>query len=132
MAESKKINIAVLFGGRSSEHEISILSAQSIIQNLDKDRFEAVPIGISKQGIWYLSQNDLVLSQPQLTLSTDQDYQLFAPDLLGKQPLQVASSKVLSQLNHRDRLFDVIFPAIHGPLCEDGTVQGLLELVDVP
>lgn len=135
MNKSPKIRVAVLYGGRSGEHEISLLSATSVIQNLDRQRFEVVPIGIDKQGSWFLG-DDIIrkeLSEPAiLRLTRAAERQLFNPDLIGKSLQQVQSSALLPQLKHKERLFDVIFPVIHGPLCEDGSVQGLLELADIP
>jgi len=128
---SNKIRVAVLYGGRSGEHEVSLRSATNVIQNLDKERFEVVPIGIDKQGVWYLGDDSVQRRLEQdgtLHLSQDQVNMLFAPELLGHQ----VPTKSVTALNKMGRLFDVIFPVIHGPLCEDGTVQGLLELADVP
>jgi D-alanine-D-alanine ligase len=128
----RKIRVAVLYGGRSSEHEVSLQSATNVIQNLDKSKFEVVPIGIDKQGSWYLSHDPF----PQLNdggalqLSPADERMLFTPDLIGKQPN--VARELTSHLGSPERIFDVVFPVIHGPHCEDGTVQGLLELADVP
>lgn len=134
MTHQKKIRVAVLYGGRSGEHEVSLLSAKNVIQYLDPDLFEVVPIGIDKQGAWYLGQN---ISQKELSASTSlqlhaqADRLLFNPDQIVKRTLAV-SKELLPQFNASDKLFDVVFPAIHGIFCEDGTIQGLLELADVP
>ncbi len=134
MIKSNKIRVAVLYGGRSSEHEVSLLSATNVIQNLDRSRFEVVPIGIDKQGAWFLGEDISKLSNEsgKLQLQQDSERMLFTPDLIGKQPALRHPSQFISHLKNSERLFDVVFPAIHGPLCEDGTVQGLLELADVP
>jgi D-alanine-D-alanine ligase len=129
-----KIRVAVLYGGRSSEHEVSIRSATKVIQYLDRSRFEVIPIGIDKKGVWFLGE-DLTQKQIEeaevLQLKQDIKKMLFTPSLIGgAQP--ALSEKRNSHNNKTERLFDVIFPVIHGPLCEDGTVQGLLELADVP
>lgn len=134
MSTSEKIRVAVLYGGRSGEHEVSLVSATNVIQNLDRSLFDVIPIGIDKQGSWYLGDdiNKKELTSPHvLKLQRETERQLFNPDSIGKtiqqvQPMQLPSSHV------SQRLFDVIFPAIHGTLCEDGTVQGMLELTDVP
>jgi D-alanine-D-alanine ligase len=154
MAKTKKIRVAVLYGGRSGEHEVSLVSATNVIQNLDRSKFEVVPIGIDKHGGWFLGddvfkKNELN-SSAMLRLQRDSERQLFAPSLIGKSvyefepELSTSSSNKTSELPESatgkngqmglltDRLFDVVFPVIHGPLCEDGTVQGLLELADVP
>ena len=129
---TRKVKVAILFGGRSSEHEVSLRSATNVIQNLDKSRFEVVPIGIDKQGSWYLGQDLAALEQSSLLeLNNNSENMLFTPDFIGKQPVVSKASDLIS-VNNTERLFDVVFPVIHGPLCEDGTVQGLLELANVP
>jgi D-alanine-D-alanine ligase len=128
----RKIRVAVLYGGRSSEHEVSLQSATNVMQNLDRSRFEVVPIGIDKQGSWFLGQDieHQLTEDKGLQLSADSERLLFTPNLIGKQP---ALARELTKHTHSpDRIFDVVFPVIHGPHCEDGTVQGLLELADVP
>ncbi|MDR3490593.1 MAG: D-alanine--D-alanine ligase [Gammaproteobacteria bacterium] len=132
MTQSTKIRVAVLYGGRSSEHEVSLLSAANVIQNLDRSRFEVVPIGIDKQGVWYLGDDMAHQLNSPLQLHQDAERMLFTPDLIGKQVVFPNPSALMSHLNNTGSLFDVVFPAIHGPLCEDGAVQGLLELADVP
>lgn len=125
MSQSKKIRVAVLYGGRSGEHEVSLSSAMNVIQNLDRTRFEVVPIGIDKQGVWFLGDE-------KLRLSREAEHMLFKPDSIGQALQRVQPSQLLTQSKKTERIFDVIFPVIHGTLCEDGTVQGLLELADVP
>lgn len=158
MSKTKKIRVAVLYGGRSGEHEVSLVSATNVIQNLDRSRFDVVPIGIDKHGSWFLGDDVLTkneLNAPAVTLRLHQEDErkLFAPTLIGQSVHEIEaeqaapSSQAISQFNTivasssgkngkmgflTDRIFDVIFPVIHGPLCEDGTVQGLLELADVP
>ncbi|HSW93809.1 MAG TPA: D-alanine--D-alanine ligase family protein [Gammaproteobacteria bacterium] len=135
MSESRKIRVAVLYGGRSGEHEVSLSSAMNVIRHLDRTRFEVVPIGIDKQGVWFLGDDVLKkeLNDPTtLRLSRDLNRMLFKPDSLGQSVETVQPAQLLSRTNQSGRVFDVIFPVIHGTLCEDGTVQGLLELADVP
>lgn len=156
MGKTKKIRVAVLYGGRSGEHEVSIVSATNVIQNLDRSKFEVVPIGIDKHGGWFLGDDVLKteLSSPvMLRLQQEDERKLFAPTLIGKSvhefepELAAHSPSASSPLNNMaasasgkngqigfltDRIFDVVFPVIHGPLCEDGAVQGMLELADVP
>lgn len=133
MAQSKKIRVAVLYGGRSGEHEVSLRSAANVIQQLDRNLFEVVPVGIDKQGTWYLGDDILkkeLDGSQQLQLSQAVDKMLFNPESLGKQ--LVPNVAPLTQTKMSERLFDVVFPVIHGSFCEDGTVQGLLELADLP
>nr|AIA17065.1 D-alanine--D-alanine ligase [uncultured bacterium] len=132
---SNKIRVAVLYGGRSGEHEVSLMSAANVIQYLDRSRFEVVPIGIDKQGVWFLGDDTLrkELNAPKtLELLRDSDRMLFNPDYIGRNFQAVQASQLISHLKKSERLFDVIFPVIHGTLCEDGTVQGLLELAEIP
>lgn len=130
-----KIRVAVLYGGRSGEHEVSLLSATNVIQNLDRSRFEVIPIGIDKEGAWFLGDDVFKkeLTAPKMIkLQRDAERMLFNPDLIGKSLQQVQPNQLIAQSKNSERIFDVVFPVIHGTLCEDGTVQGLLELADVP
>lgn len=135
MSQSKKIRVAVLYGGRSGEHEVSLSSAMNVIQNLDRTRFDVVPIGIDKEGVWFLGDDVLkkeLNDSGTLRLARTAERMLFKPDSIGQELQRVQPAQLLTQTKKTDRIFDVIFPVIHGTLCEDGTVQGLLELADVP
>ncbi len=107
-----KPRIAVIFGGRSGEHEVSLRSARSVITALDAARYEVVPLAISKLGHW---------------LTGAQAAQMLA-DPAG---VAVTSGSLVPQGEALNQI-DVVFPVLHGPLGEDGTVQGLLELADLP
>jgi D-alanine-D-alanine ligase len=125
----RKVRVAVLYGGRSGEHEVSLQSAASVINHLDRERFEIVPVAIDKQGRWHL--NDISLLEGQKSLPVFKD----APKVVL--PPNVPEASDGSALIHlgdsgEDKTIDVVFPVVHGPLCEDGTIQGLLELADVP
>ena len=118
-----------MYGGRSGEHEVSLQSAASVINHLDRDRYEIVPVAIDKQGRWHL--NDLSLLEGKKSLPVFKD----APSVVL--PPNVGDSAIGSALLSWDEVgepkaIDVVFPVVHGPLCEDGTIQGLLELADVP
>jgi len=136
LEQAEKIRVAVLYGGRSGEHEVSLLSATNVIQYLDRSRFEVIPIGIDRQGAWFLGDDvfkkELSTTPAKLRLSQEVERMLFNPELIGKQIQPVNPAQLMSSAKHSERIFDVIFPVIHGVLCEDGTVQGLLELADVP
>ncbi len=136
MSQNKKIRVAVLYGGRSGEHEVSLLSATNVIQNLDRNRFDVIPIGIDKQGSWFLGDDilrkELSDQKTALKLSQDAERMLFNPDHIGKSLQALQPAQLASHSHHAERMFDVIFPVIHGTLCEDGTVQGLLELAELP
>jgi D-alanine-D-alanine ligase len=135
MSSTKKIRVAVLYGGRSGEHEVSLSSATNVIQNLNRDLFEVVPVGIDREGVWFLGDDVFkkeLNSPATVRLSRDVERMLFNPDSIGKQMQHIKPAQLLPQAKTSERLFDVIFPVIHGTLCEDGTVQGLLELTDLP
>src|SRR3990167_762864 len=135
MNSSKKIRVAVLYGGRSPEHEVSLQSAKNIIQYLDPSLFEVIPIGIDKQGTWFLgdiSQDKQLTDTQELKLLRDDHRQLFTPDWIGKSVVPRQASELITRATKNQRLFDVVFPAMHGALCEDGAIQGLFELADVP
>src|SRR3990167_3510589 len=133
MKQSDKIRVAVLFGGRSAEHEVSLQSAANVIQFLDPTHFEIIPIGIDKQGNWFLGNDIFTKSLEQNNvpkLSSDHPA-WFTAEWIGK-PVK---KDTLNEIIHSDTagpLFDVVFPVVHGTLCEDGTLQGLLELADIP
>jgi D-alanine-D-alanine ligase len=114
-----KLRIGVLFGGKSGEHEVSLLSAASILNAIDRKKYEIVPIGISRQGRWLGGQS----AQQLLTGAST------APTL----DLQASSEAgLMEQSGSLTGSLDLIFPVLHGTFGEDGTIQGLLELADLP
>ncbi|MBB4369627.1 D-alanine-D-alanine ligase [Bradyrhizobium sp. cir1] len=125
---AEKIRVVVLYGGRSGEHEVSLKSAASVFRHLDRTRFEVIPVSIDKEGRW--QWNDLrALDQAQavsLPILPDAPEIRLAREPDGRVALMPISAGTMDALE-----IDVVFPVIHGPLCEDGTVQGLLELADV-
>jgi D-alanine-D-alanine ligase len=124
----KKIRVAVLYGGKSGEHEVSLQSGASVIQNLDRTRYEVIPVSIDKSGRW--QWNDLQLIEQNrskaLPIFQNSPEMRLAPQTDGRAALEPLRGQAQS---FRD--IDVFFPVMHGPLCEDGTIQGLLELADV-
>ena len=133
MKPSDKIRVAVLFGGRSAEHEVSLRSAANVIQYLDPVRFEIIPIGIDKQGNWFLG-NDIFaksLEHNKVPKLHDNSQTWFTPEWIGKPALKQHAKELMTHAPE-NRLFDVVFPVVHGTLCEDGTLQGLLELSGLP
>jgi D-alanine-D-alanine ligase len=120
--EKKRLRVGVLFGGRSGEHEVSLASAASVIRGLDPDKYEAVPIGITKEGHW------LIGGAAQKML----------PDVLkAGQRVVMAADPTDATLIPLDRSgggqrIDVVFPVMHGTYGEDGTIQGLLDLAGLP
>lgn len=135
----KKIRVALLYGGRSEEHEISLQSAASVMRYLDPTRFEAIPVGIDKQGRWW-SGDIPKLTHEHAILSLPDDSQVILNMQVDGNSVDGNSSELNGQLiplhtsNHPPALtaFDVVFPVLHGPMGEDGTVQGLLELANLP
>jgi D-alanine-D-alanine ligase len=128
MANEKKLRVGILFGGRSGEHEVSLASAASVIRALNPDKYEAVPIGIAKDGRWLVGDRanrllpDVLKSGQRVVLPGDPT----AGSLL-------ALGSAGGPAGGGARLgLDVVFPVLHGTFGEDGTIQGLLELADLP
>lgn len=126
---SSRVRVAVVFGGRSTEHAISCLSAGSVLGALDRDRYDVVAVGITPQGRWVLAPDDpaqLVISGRELPAVGDGAAVALPgdPTVGGLVPLDAGSDLL--------RGVDVVFPVLHGPYGEDGTVQGLLEMADLP
>ena len=121
-----KLRVAVLYGGKSFEHEISLRSAFNVVSNLDKNLFEVVPIGIDQQGNWYLGEETFrnSLEHKQVKQLTQKNDPWFSATWVGN------ANHALD--NNNIRKIDVVFPVVHGPSCEDGSLQGLLELADLP
>jgi D-alanine-D-alanine ligase len=120
--------VAVLFGGRSAEHEVSCLSARSVIDALDPDEFEVVPIGITREGRWHRLPGAPALPTETGRMPEVTDGSGTAVELAGE-----GGSSALVALDGSSRQpIDVVFPVLHGPFGEDGSVQGLLQLAGVP
>ncbi|HTM64226.1 MAG TPA: D-alanine--D-alanine ligase family protein [Gammaproteobacteria bacterium] len=132
MKPTDKIRVAVLFGGRSAEHEVSLQSAKNVIHNLDTNQFEVVPIGVDKQGNWFLGHDVFTSSieQNQVYRIEENSRAWFTPEWVGT-PVDSAKAVIAAQPSRLPK-FDVVFPAMHGSFCEDGTLQGLLELANLP
>jgi D-alanine-D-alanine ligase len=119
---SRKLRVGVLFGGRSGEHEVSLASAASIIRGLDPQKYEAVPIGITKEGHWLIGEGaqkmlpEVLRTGQRVVMSAD-------PTESALMPIDGSA---------RGQKLDVVFPVIHGTFGEDGTMQGLLELAGLP
>ena len=119
---TKRLRVGVLFGGRSGEHEVSLASAASVIRGLDPDQYEAVPIGITKDGHWLVGEGAVKM----------------LPEVLkGGRRVMLTADPTEAALVPLDRgagaqRLDVIFPVMHGTFGEDGTIQGMLELAGLP
>jgi D-alanine-D-alanine ligase len=127
---SDKKRVLVLFGGRSAEHEISLLSARFVVEALDPRRFEPVLVGIDKQGRWQLESRESLLAAGKganaVALSS-------GSPVVSLPPRPAPSGALELSVDSRGPLpVDVVFPVLHGPMGEDGTVQGLMELSGLP
>src|SRR5882762_7426877 len=154
----KKLRVGILFGGRSGEHEVSLLSAASVLNAIDKDKYEVVPIGITKEGRWVTSgdaqrlltgnpagggarptQAHLRAGDPETTpgaaVLASGESVVVPPEPVHRQsgivPFQTDAA-LARRASDRAINVDVIFPVLHGTFGEDGTIQGLLELADIP
>jgi D-alanine-D-alanine ligase len=149
----EKVRVGILFGGRSGEHEVSLLSAASVLNAIDKDKYDVVPIGITKDGRWLTAEHAENLLQGKLMLEsrnlragdpeTTSSAALLArgeavvvpPEPIHRQsglvPFQ-NDAAMFRRASDRAINVDVIFPVLHGTFGEDGTIQGLLELADIP
>ncbi len=142
MEETKKLRVGVLFGGRSSEHEISLRSALTIMSAMDPDKYEIVPIGIGHDGKWYLENDALKVladTTPNLAALSAGDTPVTLLPHPDNRSLVVAPDPSGNNLGTIARTggiaagpIDVFFPVLHGTYGEDGTVQGLLELAGIP
>lgn len=120
----KRLRVGVLFGGRSGEHEVSLASAASVIRALDSEKYDVVPIGISKDGRWLVGTG-AVKMLPEVLKSGERVS--LPPD-----PTSAALVPLAHGTGHPTVSIDVVFPVLHGTFGEDGTVQGLLELAGLP
>ena len=125
----KKLRVGIIYGGRSGEHEVSLASAASVFQNLDPERYEAIAIRIEKDGRWTLP------AEPPKTMKAADVIKGALPPspdaAVEAHPMAYPGGATLIAGTH-DVNLDVVFPVLHGPYGEDGTVQGLLELANVP
>src|SRR5437660_7662068 len=151
---AKKLRVGVLFGGRSGEHEVSLLSAASVLNAIDQKKYDVVPIGISKEGRWLTSSESQRLLKGEQHADNPRHLRAGDPDttpgaavlargdsvIVPPQPAAGRHSLIPFESSHTpDRRaahhpidVDVIFPVLHGTFGEDGTIQGLLELAGIP
>jgi len=130
-----KIRVGVLFGGQSGEHEVSLVSARAVIDGLDREKYDVVPIGITKEGRWLAGPDPL----GALVAMADRAK---LPSSMSVEPESKSAALAIAEsaygarepitLLRSEQAVDVVFPVLHGPMGEDGTVQGLLELAQVP
>jgi D-alanine-D-alanine ligase len=126
----KKLRVCVIFGGRSGEHEVSIVSAASVMNALDKSKYEVIPVGITKSGRWIAGDKSIQFLKSGIE---DTPFYAMLPADPNEQRLLPATASVDARaLQQFGEKFDVVFPVLHGPYGEDGAVQGLLELANLP
>jgi len=127
-----KLRVGILFGGKSAEHEVSLQSARNIFDAIDREKYEPVLIGIDKSGRWLLNDESSFLihanDPKRIRLNTSSDAVALVPQSRGT----ISNLSAPKNDNANDIAIDVIFPVLHGPFGEDGTVQGLLKLADIP
>jgi len=120
----KKLNLGILYGGRSGEHEVSLMSADSVLSVIDREKFNVVEIGITRQGQWLVGENLLRKLQQE-------HYEDLLPAIFPPSP---QNPGIYTRQDGEIDLYadlDVVFPVMHGTYCEDGTLQGLLEMADI-
>ena len=124
---NRKLKVGVIFGGKSGEHEVSLVSGESVIKNLDREKYEVLPIGITKRGKWFTHPQAIKL------LKENSEELLKLPELIfsgtGKRELIEIYTNGTTGKSYK---IDVVFPVLHGTFGEDGTIQGLFEIYDVP
>src|SRR5687767_3404515 len=148
----KKLRVGVIYGGRSGEHEVSIASAAAVVQNLDKQRYEAIPIRIEKDGRWLIADRLPASSSAAEVIEHARAHTASHPNASGAlgTPARLGrggrEAHMLAHPGDEQMMtiergttptitglaLDVVFPVLHGPYGEDGTVQGLLELANIP
>lgn len=122
----KKLRVAVIFGGRSGEHEVSLLSAASVIEAMNKDKYEVIPVGITKEGKWITSADAIEYLQKGTGKAVET---ALLADPTRKQLVTFNKNDNTALLGSE---IDVIFPVLHGTFGEDGTIQGLFEMANIP
>ena len=142
---SKKITVGILFGGKSAEHEVSLQSAKNVFDAIDKTKYEPLLIGINKNGRWQALVSETqdhvarvpvsethaphVLQVPRFILNADDPCRIALSESGVEVSLTPGSGRLIANTGQR---IDVVFPILHGPFGEDGTVQGLLKLAGLP
>jgi D-alanine-D-alanine ligase len=125
-SQPTKTHVCILFGGKSAEHEVSVRSVKNVFEALDSDRFDAVLVGIDKDGAWHLVTPEQLNHDDFTVVPSDETASVaLLPGTARHELVRIGSSEPAIPV-------DVVFPVLHGPLGEDGTMQGLLELADMP
>ncbi|NQX13697.1 D-alanine--D-alanine ligase [Microbacteriaceae bacterium VKM Ac-2855] len=128
---TSKLVVAVLFGGRSSEHSISCATAAGVLRAIDRDRYDVIPIGITRAGAFVLEDDDpekFALDRAALPEVVDNGSRVHWPESTLSRTITVTEADATRSLGD----IDLVFPILHGPFGEDGTIQGVFELLDLP
>ncbi|HBB36784.1 MAG: D-alanine-D-alanine ligase [Candidatus Moranbacteria bacterium GW2011_GWC1_45_18] len=129
---NKKINLAVIFGGRSGEHEVSLSSARGVMKNLDKEKYNVIPIAITKKGNWLIGDK----GKKYIEMNEDKIGKEGAISLEESQSLVTIKDDDRSLANYAEgnagAKIDLVFPILHGPFGEDGRLQGMLDMLGMP
>lgn len=126
MPKNRKINLGIIFGGKSGEHEVSLGSFISVMRFIDKNKYNIIPIGINKKGKWIMGNRAYTL----LNNAQRKIIHTIIPDNQPKNSSAKSQTKIFN--NTQIKNIDIIFPVLHGTYGEDGTLQGLLEIADIP
>ncbi len=125
----KKIRVAILFGGKSAEHEVSLQSAKNVINAIDREKYDIVLVGIDHDGCWHLNERSQFLldddNPAHIRLKLGAGKLALVPGEDNRQVVNAADLKSIGPIN-------IVFPLLHGPFGEDGTIQGMLKLADLP
>jgi D-alanine-D-alanine ligase len=141
ISEQRKIRVAVVFGGRGPEHSVSVMGGGNMLRSIDRDRYEVIPVGITREGRWVLAADEparLTASQGQLpSVEAVAEPGSQVVPWAGSAPAAreegtAVSTSPAGQIPHLLGQVDVVLPVLHGPYGEDGTIQGLLEMAGVP
>ena len=121
----KKLNVLVLFGGQSTEHDVSLISSANVIELLDKEKYNVIKVGITKEGQWHLFEGDTESIRDGSYINKNVKKAILSPD--SSDGLIVFDENEIKNID-----VDVVFPVLHGKFGEDGTIQGLCELAKIP
>lgn len=125
----RKVTVGIVFGGKSAEHEVSLQSAKNIVDAIDRDRYDVVLLGIDKDGKWHISDPDTYLineDDPKLIQFNKTNQRVAViPGEVEQQLINMSTNEALKQI-------DVVFPIVHGTLGEDGSIQGMLRILNLP
>ncbi|MEM7194182.1 MAG: D-alanine--D-alanine ligase family protein [Pseudomonadota bacterium] len=129
---SEKLNLGILFGGRSCEHEVSVTSAKSMLESVNQDKYNIHLIGIDKDGHWHLGDSIEQLIQSREVRRVSSEPRSTASDLVCLQTCNNGNLEAIDNTSTSIAKLDVVFPMLHGTFGEDGTIQGLFELAGIP